>query len=111
VNHLQNQSDTNAASHLRVERIRDLAAKLLDSTVLNTKKSRAHCREYMGAMMQLLDEEDAFHHAPPVELPISVPISIPAPAPAVATFTPLPAATASAPRPRSSERTVVGAAV
>jgi hypothetical protein len=111
VNHFQDQSDTNAASHLRVERIRELAAKLIDSTVLNTKKSRAHCREYMGAMMQLLDEEDAFHQAPPVELPISVAISLQAPVPAPTTFNPLPVATASAPHPRSSERTVVGAPV
>jgi hypothetical protein len=111
VNHFQDQSDSNAASHLRVERIRELAAKLLDSTVLNTQKSRANCREYMGAMTQLLDEEDAFHQAPPVELPISVAVSLPAPIPAPATFTPLPVAAASAPRPRASERTVVGAAV
>ena len=107
MNHLQSQSDTNATSHLRVERIRELAAKLLDSTVLNTQKSRAACRDYMGAMMQLLDEEDAFHHAPPVELPISIPIPVAAPR----TCTALPAAPASAPHPRSSEPTVVGAAV
>jgi hypothetical protein len=111
VNHFQDQSDTNAASHLRVERIRELAAKLLDSTVLNTKKSRAGCREYMGAMMQLLDEEDVCHQAPPVELPISVPADIPGSSVAPRAHTALSAAPGGAQNPHSSERTVVGAAV
>ena len=111
MNHLPDQSDTNPASHLRVERIRELAAKLLDSTVLNTQKSRAACRDYMGAMMQLLDEEDAFHKAPPVELPISVTASVPASIGPSMAHTALSAATASAPHQRSGEPTVVGAAV
>ena len=111
MNHLHDQSDPNPASHLRVERIRELAAKLLDSTVLNTKKSRAACRDYMGAMIQLLDEEDAFHQAPPVELEISVAVSIPASIAPPRAPTALSAATASAPHQRSSERPIVGAAV
>jgi hypothetical protein len=111
VNHVQGQSDTNPASHLRVERIRELAAKLLDSTVLNTKKSRAACRDYMGAMIQLLDEEDAFHQALPVELSISVAVPVPASITPPSVPTALSAATASAPHQRTSERTVVGAAV
>ena len=111
MNHLQDRSDTNPASHLRVERIRELAAKLLDSTVLNTKKSRAACRDYMGAMIQLLDEEDAFHQAPPVELPIAVAAPVPTSIAPPRAPTALSAATASAPHQRSSERSVVRAAV
>ena len=65
MNQLQGQSSTNATSDGRVERIRETAAKLLDSTVLNTKKSRATCRELAVAMIQLLDDEDAFHDSRP----------------------------------------------
>jgi hypothetical protein len=107
VNHLQFQTDTNPASHVRVERIRELAAKLLDSTVLNTKKSRAACRDYIGAMIQLLDEEDAFHQAPPVELSISVAVPVPASIAPPSAHTALSAATASASGECTSERAAV----
>ena len=46
-------------SDARLERIQDIAAKLLDSTVLNTVQSRGRCRQLAVAMLQLLDEEDA----------------------------------------------------
>jgi hypothetical protein len=51
-------------SAARVELIRELAAKLPDSTILNTVKSRARCRQLAGEMMLLLDEEDACQSRP-----------------------------------------------
>jgi len=54
----QSQSPSIKTSDVRVELIRDAAAKLLDATVLNTVNSRKGCRHLALEIIQLLDEED-----------------------------------------------------
>jgi len=51
-------------SATRLELIRDIAAKLPDSTILNTVKSRARCRKLAREITQLLDDEDAYQAGP-----------------------------------------------
>jgi hypothetical protein len=48
------------ASERRVGRIREIAGKLLDVTVLNTASSRARCLELAAEMVQLITDEDAY---------------------------------------------------
>jgi hypothetical protein len=48
------------ASERRVERIREIAAKLLDLTVLNTTTSRARSLALAAEMVHLMADEDAY---------------------------------------------------
>jgi ribosomal protein L17 len=59
----QDEASRNRTSEWRVELIRNLAAKLLDQTVLNTAKSRADCRQTAVELILLLDEEEVVQQA------------------------------------------------
>ena len=47
----------------RVEQIRTLAGRLLDSTILNTAMSRARCRELAAELIRLIEAEDQYQQA------------------------------------------------